>query len=310
MDQRRGDGPQRLPVVPEQSAPPPPSQPPPSQPPPSSSPRPDATGRPAGPRFSWRRLTRTPRGAAGLVIVVAALLLWPFAGWSVIPWIAGFGLLVLLRLLRLDGLLRGWVLHLGGLVVVAGLMLSTGPWAWALAGSIGMLLAGLAQLPAWRLAAVGTVLVVISGAGFGFSSYRAAEVAREVQSRAGDPLRIQLGETRPGRVLPAMVQGVALDDADPICRLLSPGAETAILAATRAPDCAAAVAELNRRLPAGAAPDQQALPEPQPIAGGGWQVDACETSWATAAGRAVGRVLIVQADPAVQRYAVSGFAPC
>src|SRR5687768_13444793 len=88
-------------------------------------------GGPAPPpqRHSWRRLTRSRRGAAGLAIGAAALLLWPFAGWSPWPWLAGVGALVLLRLLRLDGLLRGWVWHVGGLVVVVGLMiLSENPW--------------------------------------------------------------------------------------------------------------------------------------------------------------------------------------
>ena len=125
--------------------------------------------------MGWRRLTRSRRGAAGLTIAAAALLLWPFAGWSGIPWLVGIGLLVVLRLLRLDGLLRGWVLHLGGLVVIAGLMYSTGPWAWALAGSIGVLLAGLAQLPWWRLAAAGAVLCAVSGVGFGLTSARDAQ---------------------------------------------------------------------------------------------------------------------------------------
>ena len=96
----------------------------------------------APPSFPWQRLTRTRRGAAGLAIGSAALLLWPFSGWSWIPWLVGLGVLILLRLLRLDGLLRGWVWHVGGVVVVAGLMYSTGPWAWALAASIGVLVAG------------------------------------------------------------------------------------------------------------------------------------------------------------------------
>ncbi|OJY40954.1 MAG: hypothetical protein BGP03_25425 [Pseudonocardia sp. 73-21] len=258
--------------------------------------------------FGWRRLTRSRRGAAGLVIAVAALLLWPFSGWSWIPWAAGIGLLILLRLLRLDGLLRGWVLHLGGVVVVVGLMYSTGPWAWALAGSIGILLAGLAQLPWWKLAAVGAVLCVLSGVGFGISSYRTAEEQREIESHMGDPMRTALGEGQPGRVLPALLQAVTRDDVDPMCRLLTQSAEDAVLAATKAPDCTSAVGVMNQRVP-GVVVNERTLPQPTAVAGG-WRVDGCATPWATAAGRDLGVVLIAQSDPSVKRFVVSGFAPC
>lgn len=242
------------------------------------------------------------------MIAVAALLLWPFSGWSWIPWAAGIGLLVLLRLLRLDGLLRGWVLHLGGVVVVVGLMYSTGPWAWALAGSIGILLAGLAQLPWWKLAAVGAVLCVISGVGFGLTSYRTAEQQKEIESHIGDPMRIALGEGQPGRILPALLQAVTLDDVDPMCRLLTQPAEDAVLATTRAPDCASAVGAMHQRVP-GVTVNENTLPKPVMVAGG-WQVDGCTTPWVTAAGRGLGTVLISQSDPSVKRFVVSGFAPC
>ena len=54
---------------------------------------PAARSPPAAPRpsFTWQRLTRTRRGAAGLAIGSAALLLWPFSGWSGIPWLVGLG---------------------------------------------------------------------------------------------------------------------------------------------------------------------------------------------------------------------------
>ncbi len=188
----------------------------PSHPPavPVSPPEPGAP--PPRPWFEWRRIVRTPRGAVCLAAVAAALLLWPFAGFSWIPWLIGLGALVVLRLLRLEGLLRGWDLPLAFLVVVIGLMVSTSPWAWALGGSIGVLLAGLTQLPWWRLAAVGGVLCVASGIGFGFSVYQDRIELEQIQARAGDPLRVQLGETRPARVLPAMLTAVGQDDADPI----------------------------------------------------------------------------------------------
>lgn len=301
MDQRPATPPPWLPAVRR----PRPSAPVPEHPPAVPDPPPPAADR----SLKWRRITRSPRGAAGLAIAAAALLLWPFSGWSWIPWLAGLGALVVLRLLRIDGLLRGWDLHLAGLVVVAGLMLSTGPWAWALAGGLGVLLAGLGQLPRWRLAAVGAVLCVVSGVGFGIDSFRAAEVQRQVEARAGDSLRVQLGETRPDLVLPAMLRAVELDDADPICRLLAPGAEAELLRVVGAPDCSAAVSELHRRSASVDPADEQSLPRPQP-APGGWVVEGCASTWASAAGPELGRIAISQTDPAVRRFAVIGFARC
>lgn len=297
----RPDPPPWLPVAQTPARPAVPNAPPAADPPPAAAPK--------RPSFNWQRLTRSRRGAAGLAIASAALLLWPFSGWSWIPWLIAIGVLVLLRLLRLDGLLRGWVLHLGGVVAVVGLMYSTTPWAWAFAASIGVLLAGLLQLPWWHLAAVGALLCVVSGVGFGITSYRAAQVQREIESHAGDQLRSELGESRPGRILPAILQAVADDDPDPVCRLVLPAAETALLAAAGTSDCPAAVAAMHGRgqaLPIG---DDTTLPQPRPVAGG-WEVNACQTAWGVAAGREVGVISIGQTDPAVQRYNVTGFKPC
>ena len=162
---------------------------------------------PQRPRFTWQRLTKTRRGAAGLAIGSAALLLWPFSGWSWIPWLIGLGVLVLLRLLRLDGLLRGWIWHLGGLVVVAGLMYSTSPWAWAFAASIGVLVAGLLQLPWWRLAAVGVVMCAVSGVGFGIATYQTQQEKAAAEQQVQRELQGQQGAARP--------QGVLADPAQP-----------------------------------------------------------------------------------------------
>jgi hypothetical protein len=265
--------------------------------------------RPARPRFDWRRLTRSPRGAAGLAVLAAALLLWPFAGFSWIPWLIGIAALVVLRLLRLDGPLRGWDIPLACLAVVIGLMMSTGPWAWALAGSIGILLAGLAQLPWWRLAAVGAVLCVVSGIGFGLSVHQDRIELEQAQARAGDPMRVQLGETRAARVLPAILTAMQEDDADPVCRLLTPPAEAQLLGAVGASNCSDAVAELHRRVSGVPGQDDKSLPQPQ-ASSDGLIVDACSTAWSSAAGKALGRIVIMQTDPAVQRFAVRGFAPC
>jgi hypothetical protein len=262
-----------------------------------------------GPRFDWRRILRSPRGAACLAVVAAALLLWPFAGFSWIPWLIGLGALVVLRLLRLEGLLRGWDLPLAGVVVVIGLMVSTSPWAWALAASIGVLLAGLTQLPWWRLAAVGAVLCVVSGIGFGVSAHQERIDLEQMQAQAGNSLRVQLGETRPARVLPALLTAVEQDDADPVCRLLTPEAEAQLLGVVQAESCPEAVAELHRRAGGEPVPDEEALPAPR-VTANSWIVDACSTAWGRAAGRDLGRIVIAQADPAVQRFAVSGFSAC
>lgn len=299
-------------MEPDRTPPPPwlPVARPPTPPPEAPTPPPEAPGPPPGSRaFDPRTLIRSPRGAVGVAVAAVALLLWPFSGWSWIPWLAGIGLLVLLRLLRLDGLLRGWVLHLGGVVVVVGLMYSTGPWDWALAGSIGVLLAGLLRLPDWKLVAVGGVLCLISGVGFGLTSYRTAEQQREIESHAGDPLRTVLGEGQPGRVLPALLQAITIDDVDPMCRLLTQPAEDAVLRATGVPDCAAAVGVLHKRIPAGTTFNERALPQPVAVAGG-WKVDGCSTPWAAATGSELGIVLISQKDPSVKRFVASGFAPC
>jgi hypothetical protein len=265
--------------------------------------------RPRRPRFDWRRLSRSPRGAAGLAVLAAALLLWPFAGFSWIPWLIGIVALVVLRLLRLDGPLRGWDVPLACLAVVIGLMVSTGPWAWAMAASIGILLAGLAQLPWWRLAAVGAVLCVVSGIGFGTSLRQDRVEMEQMQARAGDPMRVQLGEARPARVLPALLTAVQQDDADPVCRLLTPEAEGQLLAAVGVGSCPDAVGELHRRGSGVPGQDEKQLPQPH-ASPDGLVVDACSTAWSGAAGRELGRILIMQTDPSVQRFAVRGFAPC
>lgn len=302
MEPERPTSPPRLPAVR-------PQVPPPIVPAPPSG-WPTAEDRVTGGPRRWRTFTRSRRGAAGLVIGAAALLLWPFSGWSWMPWAAGVGLLVLLRLLRLDGLLRGWVPHLGGVVVVVGLMYSTGPWAWALAGSIGVLLAGLAQLPWWRLAAVGAVLCVVSGVGFGISSYRSAQqvAAQYAQTQAQN--RGQLGAARVADVLPTVLNRIAQDVPGPICdNFLTDPARAAFVASTGQADCASAVARvaaqvLDRNGYARAA-------APTTNSAGGATVDACAMTWSTgtAAGPQLGRLTIAK-PPGGSTYVITGFTPC
>lgn len=270
---------------------------------------PDPQPPPPRPSFTWQRLTRTRRGAAGLAIGSAALLLWPFAGWSWIPWLVGLGVLVLLRLLRLDGLLRGWVWHLGGLVVVAGLMYSTGPWAWALAASIGVLVAGLLQLPWWRLAAVGVVMCAVSGVGFGFSTYQTQEAQRAQEATENAQSYALQGERTPERVVGALLEDIAQNDVPAFCGLLDAPARADVVRITGAADCPAALAALRSR---SSNPPYQHLDAPTVQNGTVWSTDACRTAWASPAlgGQALGRIEVRKSEPPGGTYFVSRFLPC
>jgi hypothetical protein len=246
--------------------------------------------------------------------VFAALLLWPFAGWSWIPWLAGLGALVLLRLLRLDKLLRDWDVHLAGLVVIAGLMLSSGPWSWALAASIGVLLAGLAQLPWWRLAAVGAVLCVVSGVGFGISQYQAQQKAIAERQVTSEQNQGQIAE-QAGQILRILDQTITGSQPDPdlLCDILSPPAEQQLSATVQAPDCHAATQVLYDRLrgtstgrPTNAPlPGANQQPPPQTMV-----LDACQRPWAQATGPALGKVTIQLVSATQRSYLVSGFGAC
>ena len=300
--------------------------------PPSGEPRlpavrpPDAVGRPAphppwpGPApeepgggaspHRWRRLTRTWRGAAGLAVIVAALLLWPFAGWFWIPWLAGLAVLILIALLRLDRLLQGWGWHVGGLAVVVGLMLRTGPWDWALAARLGVLLAGLVQLPWWRLAAVGAVLCVLAGTGWGIDRYRVAQEVAAQQAQQSQESFSLIGERTPKRVLPALLEGIGQADEVGVCSLLMPQARAEFVRAAQASDCRGAVEHFHAVL--SQVPALRDLDAPVVEANGGMSVDGCRTLWASGdlGGSALGVVDVYRAPPPGQTYFIGGFRPC
>ncbi|MDT7578987.1 MAG: hypothetical protein QOK35_251 [Pseudonocardiales bacterium] len=279
-------------------------------------PPPRGPGEPGPPRgvprdpHRWRRLTRTRRGAVGLGILAAALLLWPFAGWFWIPWLAGLAVLVLVGLLRLDRLLGGWSWHVGGLAVVAGLMLRTGPWDWALAAALGVLLAGLVQLPWWKLAAVGAVLSVLAGVGWGFDRYRDGQEKAAQDAQTSMQTRGQLRVVRPNLVLQVVLSAVGRGDAGPVCdSLLAAPARAPFAAAVGAPDCATAVRTLATRV------DDAAMyargRAPSTPAGDGLTVDACRLSWPAGVvpGPQLG-VLTIGRQGAETTYVVMAFQPC
>ncbi|GAA1251132.1 hypothetical protein GCM10009609_13070 [Pseudonocardia aurantiaca] len=241
-------------------------------------------------------------------MLAAALLLWPFAGLSWIPWLIGLAALIVLRVLRLDGPLRGWDLPLAGLAVVIGLMMSTGPWAWALAASIGVLLAGLAQLPWWRLAAVGAVLCLISGVGYGLSAYQARIDAEQVAAQAGNQIRTELGTSRFDTVLPALARAVADNNPARFCNLLVSDAEPRFVAASGSADCSSAVVRLASqvRSPREYSQPKAAITEQT----GGWIVDACAMTWpAPEAGPQLGRFRVEQAGLG-GGFVVTDYQPC
>lgn len=274
---------------------------------------PPAPGAPSRAQVLWKRLTRTPYGAAGLAIGATAVLLTPFSGWSPWPWLAGIAVLVLLALLRVDRLLGRWVWPLGGLVVVAGLMLSTTPWAWVLAASIGVLVAGLLRLPRWRLAAIGAVLCLLSGGAYAYVSAQEAQVSAEEQARTQEESRGLQGVPRPTALLPTLLNRLSYGDRPEapgaVCdNLLAEAARTAFVASVRAPDCVAAVQSVTAGIT-----DRNSYADAEAPAreqGDGLVVDACEMTWDDgAAGPQLG-VLTVGREPTGQSYVVTGFAPC
>jgi hypothetical protein len=245
-----------------------------------------------------------------VALVAAALLLWPFSGWFWVPWLAGLVVLVLVAVLRLDRLLGGWTWHVGGLAVVVGLMLRTGPWDWALAASLAVLLAGLVQLPMWRLAAAGAVLCVLTGIGWGFDRHRDAQQVAAEQAQASQLNRGQLRVVRPNLVLQVVLTSISRGDVGPICgSLLAEPARSPFAASVGAPDCPGAVQVLASRMNDGVMYARGRAPTTP--AGDGLIVDACRIEWPTGAvpGPQLGVLTVGRVGNEVT-YLVTDFEPC
>lgn len=277
---------------------------------PQGEPRPGPAGSTDRGSHRWRRLTRSRRGTAGLAVLAAAFLLWPFAGWFWIPWLAGLAVVALIGLLRLDGLFDGWSWHVGAVAVVVGLMLRTGPWDWALAASLGVLLAGLVQLPWWRLAAVGAVLCVLAGVGWGVDRHRVAQAAAAQAAQASLQNRGQIRAARPTLVLQVLLSSVGRGDAGPVCdSILAGPARSSFAAAAGAPDCAAAVRSLAGQVDDAAAYTRGRAPSTG--SGDTLTVDACHIAWSPGAvpGPQLG-ILTVGRVGAEVTYVVTAFRAC
>lgn len=258
---------------------------------------------------------RSARWLAGAGIAVTAALLWPFAGWSGWPILAGLGAMVVLYLLRVDRLLRGWAPHLAGLLTVFLLVAHTGPWAWGLALGLAVLGAGLVRLPRWRLLTVGLVLTLGFGVGYAVTEYHAA-AARDRQAEQARAAGVaDVMAIAPRLVLPGLLTRVATDDAAGACAALTPPAKRDFAAAVRAPDCEAAVHQLARQVTDPRAYVQPDLPDDAVTEhpGGTATVDGCRASWTTsgsAPGPRLGRFELRRSAENPGRYLIVGYAPC
>lgn len=311
----------------QQGYPPPPpgwGPPPPSQQQPSSQQPPSAGG------GAWASLrARGWRPAIGVGIAGAALLLIPFFLFPTLdpdkpvdqwwpPFAIGLGTLVLLALLRLDRLLKGWTWHVAGIAFVGALVVFTkdNPWAWALALSLGLLLAGLLRLPRWQLLVAGAVVCAVSIVGFAITASRitAAEAQKEIQ--AGNEVRATVGGVPNAQEVPPLLDRVIsgrVADPQPLCRIVAPAAETQLTAATGTADCAAAVAAVwqKRESAGGPTPQTSVRSDAVPMTSERtYTLSTCGSAWAAAAGSQLGRVTVAWTNDDARRYSVTGFEPC
>ncbi|HEY4003963.1 MAG TPA: hypothetical protein VGM60_02080 [Pseudonocardia sp.] len=203
----------------------------------------------SGPGQSGPGRQRWPiRVFAGLILLAAVLLLWPFADWSWWPIVIGLGVLVLVSLLRLDRVLFGWAPHLAGLVVVVLMAARSDPWAWGLAAGLAVLVAGFTRLPDWRVLAAGAAVTLVCGVGYGVAHYRTTAQLRADQAAADTRYRQSRSALPAEAVLPSITTDIAADDAVKACGILGSPAGQQFAAAFGAPDCASAVHQLNARV--------------------------------------------------------------
>lgn len=249
----------------------------------------------------------------GGAILAAIGLLWPFADWDWRPIAIGFGVLVLLYLLRLNRLLLGWAPHLAGLVTVALLLGRTGPWVWGFAAGLAVLGYGLVRLPDWRVAAAGLVLTALFGAGYGISQYRTdAQVAAEAaRTRADQSAAVRANAAE--LLVPSVTNSLASGDVRTLCALLGPAAGAQFAAAHAAPDCPSAATALASRVSDPGAYRSATLPQGSIVKRpDGATVDACRARWpgGVAPGPTLGRFELRRYPGRADSFLVAGYEPC
>lgn len=296
-------------------------------PPPQDPSRPQEPPKPT----PWQRIrARGWRLAIGVGIAGAALLLIPFFLWPTLdpdrpvaqwwpPFAIGLGTLILLSVLRLDRLLRGWTWHVAGVVFVGALVVwtSANPWAWAFALSVGVLLVGLLRLPRPELAVVGAVLCAVSLVGFSVRAGQITQQQAQIEAHAGDEVRATVGGVpnaqEVGPLLDRAISG-PVPDPEPVCRIVSPAAAAQLAAATGTADCTAAVTAIQQRRAAsggGPAPVTDVPHDAVPMTSQqSYTVGTCTSAWAAAAGPQLGRVTVTWTNPTARRYAITAFVPC
>jgi hypothetical protein len=252
----------------------------------------------------------------GVAILAAIGLLWPFADWNWWPIVIGFGVLVLLYLLRLNWLLLGWAPHLAGLVTVTLLLARTGPWVWGFAVGLAVLGYGLVRLPDWRVVAVGAAITAVFGVGYGISQYRTdtQQAAQAAQTAQEQRVKVIAGPAE--LALFRLANGVKAGDPGVACGVLGPTAGPEFAAAAKAADCPAAVRALAARVtdPDGYASRYTAsggLPRGGLVTPAGAQAavaDGCAVGpSAAAAGPRLGRLELRREK---FDYVVVGYQPC
>lgn len=295
-------------------------------PPPQSPPHPQGPPELSKPT-PWQRIrARGWRLAIGVGIAGAALLLIPFFLFPTLdpdrpvdqwwpPFAIGLGTLVLLSVLRLDRLLRGWTWHVAGVVFVGALVVSTSanPWAWAFALSLGLLLVGLLRLPRPEIAIAGAVMCAVSIIGFSVRATQITQQQAQGEANAHVQNEQQLRGVLDGaqRVLPTIETAVAESDPAGLCRSATLQAQQQLEAATGTTSCDAAVIAAHARwLGAGAPPPR--IPDasdPTLLSDPSYVLDGCARPWATAAGPQLGKVQVERQGPN-NRYVITAFVPC